>query len=109
MRLFDDNSRRSPEENIPPPAVPDQPAESGSSQPFVQPLGGDPLSYVPVIPLASAPSSNLPEDLRISWSWPHLLVFEMFVLPSLPTLHLPVFAYFSPTPPLPHNQPNHFL
>ncbi len=109
MSLFDDNSRRSPEENILPPAMPDQPAESGSSQPFAQPLGGDPLSYVPVIPLASAPSSNLPEDLRISWSWPHLLVFGMFVLASLLTLQLAVFAYFSADRRLSQKQLKHLL
>ncbi len=109
MSLFDDNSPHSPEEDFLPPALPDQPADSASSQLFAQPLGGDPLSYVPVTPEASAPSSNLPEDLRISWSWPHLLAFGMFVLASLLTLQLAVFAYFSADRRLSQKQLKHLL
>jgi len=37
----------------------------------------------------------LPEDLRISWSWPHLLVFVIFVLASQIALGIVVIAYFS--------------
>ncbi len=83
MSLFDDNPPNHTEENLP--AVPssDQPEQSASAKPFAQPLGGDPLSYVAVTPAASIPSRNLPEDLRISWSWPHLVVFLVFGFGSL--------------------------
>jgi membrane protease YdiL (CAAX protease family) len=95
MNLFDDNPLKPPEENLPAKPLSDQPAEPASSQPFAQPLGGDPLSFLVVPPAASTPSSNLPEDLRISWSWLHLLVFGVFVVASLVTLQLAVFFYFS--------------
>jgi membrane protease YdiL (CAAX protease family) len=45
-------------------------------------LGGDPISFA-----AAAPSLKricfLPEDLRISWSWTHLIVFLLFGFSSL--------------------------
>jgi len=48
-----------------------------------------------VAPPAFAPTPNLPEDLRISWSWPHLLVFVVFVIASQFTVAIVVLAYFS--------------
>jgi membrane protease YdiL (CAAX protease family) len=96
MNLFDDNPLKPPEENLPAKPSPDGPAEPASSQPFVQPLGGDPLSYLVAPPATSIqPAPNLPEDLRISWSWLHLLVFVLFGVASLITLQLVVFFYFS--------------
>jgi membrane protease YdiL (CAAX protease family) len=43
----------------------------------------------------SVPAANLPEDLRITWSWPHLLVFGAFVFTSLLTLQFAVILYIS--------------
>jgi membrane protease YdiL (CAAX protease family) len=95
VNLFDDNPLKPPEENLPAKPLPDRPAEPAGQEPFAQPLGGDPLSYVVAPPSTAAPSSNLPEDLRISWSWLHLLVFGVFVVASLVTLQLAVLFYFS--------------
>jgi membrane protease YdiL (CAAX protease family) len=95
MSLFDDNPLNPPEENLHAPFSSDQPQESAGEEPGAQPLGGDPLSYVVVSPAASVPPPNLPEDLRISWSWPHLLVFGVFVISSLFALQLAVVVYFS--------------
>jgi membrane protease YdiL (CAAX protease family) len=95
MSLFDDNPPNSPEENFPAKPSSDEPAVPASSERFDQPLGGDPLSYVGVTPPAFVPPLNLPEDLRISWSWPHLLVFVIFVLASQIALGIVVIAYFS--------------
>jgi len=96
MNLFDDNPLKPPEENLPASSSSDRPGEWASSEPVVQPLGGDPLSYLVAPPAASTPPPpNLPEDLRISWSWLHLLVFGVFVVTSLITLQIAVLLYFS--------------
>lgn len=66
------------------------PAESESS------LAGDPISYVAVHPEAAhPPSSNLPEDLRISWSWPHLLLFMAYAFISQVMIGIGLVAYYS--------------
>lgn len=100
MNIFDDNSPNHPEENLPAQPSPERAAKPESAEPFAQPvmaqpLGGDPLSYVVVTPGDSAAAAKLPEDLRISWSWPHLLVFGVFVIGSLFTLQLAVILYIS--------------
>ncbi len=95
MSLFDDNPLKPPEENSPAHSSFDQPEESAPAEPISPLLGGDPLSYMAVAPPASAPTPNLPEDLRISWSWPHLLVFVVFVIASQFTVAIVVLAYFS--------------
>jgi membrane protease YdiL (CAAX protease family) len=76
---------------------------------LAQPLAGDPLSYVPVTPAASLPPPNLPEDLRISWSWPHLLVFVIFVVASQIALGIVVIAYYSADKHLSQKQLKHLL
>ena len=82
MSLFDEN---------PPP--PDQepsspfPADTGTDalQPLSTaaepPLAGDPFSLAATVPQPSHSSfpNSLPEDLRISWSWPHLLLFLLLL------------------------------
>ncbi len=100
MSLFEDNPLKPPEENPHAPFSSDQPGGSTGEEPgaqpiIAQPLGGDPLSYLVVSPVASTPPSNLPEDLRISWSWPHLLVFVLFAITSQLTIAIVVLAYFS--------------
>jgi len=95
MTLFDDNPPSPLEENLDVQPSPDQPAESTPADPFSQPLAGDPLSSMPVCPSGSFLPPNLPEDLRISWSWPHLLVFVIFVLASQIALGIVVVAYYS--------------
>lgn len=92
---FDDNPPSSREGNSCQENLTVGAAEPASSEPVSQQLAGDPLSYLPVPPAGSAPPPNLPEDLRISWSWPHLLVFGAFVVSSLLTLQLAVILYFS--------------
>lgn len=80
MSLFDDNPLKPPERYLDPGTSSNQPSESPSGEP----LAGDPISYVAVNPAAAhPPKSILPEDLRISWSWPHLIVFLVFGFGSL--------------------------
>jgi len=104
MSFFDDKPPSSPEENFPDGHLTVSAAEAASSEPVTQQIAGDPLSYHPVPPTDSVPPPNLPEDLRISWSWPHLLVFGAFVVSSLLTLQLAVILYFSADKHLSQNQ-----
>ena len=68
-------------------------------------LAGDPISYVAVHPEAAhPPASDLPEDLRISWSWPHLLLFFGFALVSQLVVGIAVLAYYSSNPHLSQRQ-----
>ena len=109
MNFSDDNPRNPPEENLPEQPSPGNPAESASAETLAQPLAGDPLSHVPVTPAASLPPPNLPEDLRISWSWPHLLVFVIFVVASQIVLGIVVIAYYSADRHLSQKQLKHLL
>src|SRR5499427_5220802 len=98
MSLFEEN----------PPDPPRDPGDSTETSAAAQktsesapvtcdlPLGGDPISYVAVHPEAAhAPSSNLPEDLRISWSWPHLLLFLTYAFISQIVIGIGVVAYYT--------------
>jgi membrane protease YdiL (CAAX protease family) len=82
MNLFDDNPLNPPDENLRAQLASGHPAESASPESFAPPLAGDPISYAATAPPAKA-RSFLPEDLRISWSWPHLIVFLVFGFSSL--------------------------
>ncbi len=95
MNFFDDNPPNDQQENLHAQPSSEQPTEPASGEPFAQSLGGDPLSYVAVPPGDAGSAANLPDDLRISWSWPHLLVFAVFVVTSLITLQLVAVFYFS--------------
>jgi membrane protease YdiL (CAAX protease family) len=95
MSPFDDNPLKPPDQNPPTQPSSERPGESAPGEPFAPPLAGAPLSYLAVIPTYSTQDPNLPEDLRISWSWPHLLIFIIFAISSLVTLQLGVFFYFS--------------
>jgi membrane protease YdiL (CAAX protease family) len=109
MNFSDDNPPNPPEENLPEQPSSGNPAESASAETLAQPLAGDPLSHVPVTPAASLPPPNLPEDLRISWSWPHLLVFVIFVVASQIALGIVVIAYYSADRHLSQKQLKHLL
>jgi membrane protease YdiL (CAAX protease family) len=93
MSLFDDNPLN-PQNQVPlAQPTPDIPAEI-STEPVAAALSSSPISYPGAIPTES-PVSKLPEDLRISWSWVHLLVFGVFVVSSLLTLQLVIIYYYS--------------
>jgi membrane protease YdiL (CAAX protease family) len=61
------------------------------------PLEVDPLHYAPAPDPNYVPPPDLPEDLRISWSWPHLLLFVSFFVISQFVVGLSVFGYYSLT------------
>ena len=82
MTLNDDNPLKPLDENLPAQPGPDPAAEFVSPEPLTAPLAGDPISYAAATPAAYGRSS-LPEDLRIPWSWVHLVVFLVFGFGSL--------------------------
>jgi membrane protease YdiL (CAAX protease family) len=90
MTLFDDNSSNPPDQDLEPQPGHNNPSESSPTAAMEPPLAGDPLSFAPGpsrIPYSQRP--EVPEDLRISWSWVHLLCFLMFafiVLAVVPSL-----------------------
>jgi hypothetical protein len=67
------------EQEISPPSAAEPGAADLVSAPPELPLAGDPISLAATVPRA-APSygPSLPEDLRISWSWLHFVVFLFF-------------------------------
>src|SRR5260370_42430097 len=87
MNFSDDNPPNPPEENLPEQPSSGKPAESASAETLAQPLA------VPVTPAAYFPPPNLPEDLRISWSWGHLLAFAVFFLTTQFTIFALVLTY----------------
>jgi len=76
-----------PAADIVPPAI--QPV--AESQPL-QVLAGDPMAAA--IPAFQA-KRILPEDLRVSWSWPHLIIFIFFGFASLMVVQLGFVFYVS--------------
>jgi len=82
MNPFDDDPLKPPEPNLDSQSAGGDTSAPSSVEPLLPPLGGDPISFAAASP-APGLSSFLPEDLRISWSWPHLIVFLAFGFGSL--------------------------
>ena len=101
MSLFDDNPS-TPDEQARPSTFPE---EHPSAAPEAAPLAGDPIEYAAGA-LAYAEASGgarlpvsrraVPEDLRIPWSWPHLIVFLFFGFVSLITVQAAFAIYYLP-------------
>jgi membrane protease YdiL (CAAX protease family) len=61
----------------------------------VEPLEGDPLAAAPPPAAPAYTGRILPEDLRVSWSWPHLIIFLFFGFASLLVVQLGFVFYVS--------------
>jgi membrane protease YdiL (CAAX protease family) len=110
MILFDDNP---PESNEPQPSeedasLPTVPQPSVHDGPATQ-LPGDPINYAATSPVHRILRSNLPEDLRISWSWPHFFVFIFFALSSFFLVQTVLILYFAPHRSLPPKELERYL
>jgi membrane protease YdiL (CAAX protease family) len=99
MNFFDENSSVPPDQEIPVPSPAEPGAEASPSPPAPAefPLAGDPIHLAGAFP-AAAPTykSSLPEDLRISWSWLHLVLFLLFGLVSLVVVQAGFAIYYAP-------------
>lgn len=99
MTLFDDNSSTPPEPAplSKSPEEPDTRAVQPSSPPPDLPLAGDPISLAATV-TSTVPfyKPALPEDLRISWSWLHLILFLFFGFVSLLVVQTGFALYYAP-------------
>jgi len=110
MTLFDDHPFKPHDQNPEPHSSAERPFESPSAESLAPLLAGDPISYAALGPApANAPGPVLPEDLRISWSWPHLLVFLVFWFVSQLAIGVAALAYYSMNRHLSQNQLRKFL
>lgn len=92
MSLFDDPPHDSSEhESLLPSAAEPPPAEDSNSR-----LAGDPISYAGSAPSAYASRPSVPEDLQISWSWPHFFVFIFYAASSFFLVQTSLILYFAP-------------
>src|ERR1700677_3764272 len=78
------------------------------------PLAGDPITYAAESPHAAIPpfsggTAVMPEDLRISWYWPHLILFVFFTFASFLVVQTTMFIYYGPKQPLPKEQLEEYL
>jgi hypothetical protein len=77
------------------------------------PLAGDPITYAAQSPHSVTPAFNgsaaFPEDLRISWYWPHLILFIFFTFASFLVVQTVMFIYYGPKESLPKEQLEQYL
>jgi membrane protease YdiL (CAAX protease family) len=93
MSLFDDNSPEPTEHGAIPPGSPEPPAADQT----IAPLAGDPITYAASVPATMPPPQPaLPEDLRISWSWPHFAFFLFFTVISFFVVQTTLALYYAP-------------
>ncbi len=106
MNPFDEKPSQPPNDQPAPDPSPETPREESldelSSRIVVHPADaapppGEPLSVSFTETLAPPPPANafLPEDLRISWSWLHLLFFGLFAFGSILIIQVGLIIYFT--------------
>jgi len=98
MSLFDENSFPPPDQA--PSSEP--PADPGAAEAQPPPTHGellpqgDPISLAATAPrIAPSYDVSLPEDLRISWSWLHFLVFLCFVVVTFFIVQVGFLVYYA--------------
>jgi membrane protease YdiL (CAAX protease family) len=105
MTIFDDTPPGSP----PLESFANSLEEPRSGAPVSPPLDGDPISYAAAPAGPYNANSALPEDLRISWSWPHLILFLFFAGASFVVVQTALFFYYGPRHPLPKEELERYL
>jgi len=91
MTLFDDNSSVPTDGG----AIPPSPQEPAAAEQTGTSIAGDPITYAGNASVVAPPRPVLPEDLRISWSWPHFLLFLFFVVVALVAVNIIVVGYLA--------------
>src|SRR2546423_15648817 len=102
MGLYDHNPLAPPDPNSDTPTLASAALASSPEAPVSESLGGDPISFAAAAPCKEMPF--LPEDLGISWSWVHLIVFLIFGFSSLLIVQVGALLLFSANKPLTQNQ-----
>ena len=104
MTFFDDDNSSLPPDHQPPSHLPADPGLDAAQPPPTPtgiPLAGDPISLAAISPaIVDAPppyQPPLPEDLRISWSWVHLVLFLFVGFTSLFIIQAGFLLYYAPT------------
>src|SRR6267378_2812383 len=108
MTLFDDTPHDSNEQPPPEQDASVAAAPPSSDTPPSQ-LAGDPISYAASAPPPYTSRAVIPEDLRISWSWPHFVVFIFFALSSFFLVQTALILYFAPHASLPPKELERYL
>ena len=97
MTFFDENSSLPPDQELSSPS----PARTGADSPQPSathaelPLGGDPISLAATSPAPLPSRASLPVDLRISWSWLHLVLFLFFGFVSFLIVQVTFGIYYA--------------
>jgi membrane protease YdiL (CAAX protease family) len=100
MTLFDENSLLPPDQapSRESPAAPGPAADQPPPSDTHLPLAGEPTTFAPTVPPAViSHNSPVPEDLLISWSWVHLVLFLFFGFASLFIVQGGFLLYYAPT------------
>jgi membrane protease YdiL (CAAX protease family) len=110
MTLFDDQPSDSRDQS-PPEQDSSRPA---GTEPLVvedpnSGLSGDPISYAASAPASYTPRPALPEDLRVSWSWPHFIVFIFFAFASFVVVQTALAIHYAPHQHLSQKQLEQYL
>ncbi|MGB2672793.1 MAG: CPBP family intramembrane glutamic endopeptidase [Candidatus Acidiferrum sp.] len=101
MSFFDENSSLPPGQSPTSPFTEEPQTDATAPEPPTSvaepPLAGDPISLAAALPqpvLSYKPP--LPEDLRISWTWMHLVLFLFFGFFSLVLIQTAFAIYYTP-------------
>jgi membrane protease YdiL (CAAX protease family) len=107
MSIFDDTPPHPPQ----PDSLGDAAEEPRPMEPLGASLGGDPITYAATLPPAGSYSqdSAIPEDLRISWYWPHFILFLFFAGASFVVVQTALFFYYGPRQPMPKEELERYL
>jgi membrane protease YdiL (CAAX protease family) len=74
------------------------------------PLAGDPIPYAAAAPhVPYNPNLVFPPDLRITWYWPHLILFLFFTMTSFLVVQTTMFIYYGPKQSMPKEQLEQYL
>jgi membrane protease YdiL (CAAX protease family) len=98
MTLFDDNAHHQDEHLEPLQSPAELDLNAIQHPPAEPPLAGDPISLAATSSAElPSPKPPVPEDLRISWSWVHLVLFLFFGFASLFIVQGGFLLYYAPT------------
>jgi membrane protease YdiL (CAAX protease family) len=104
MSVYDDNPPTRPDHDVP------VPEERPSAEPEAPRLAGDPIPYAASARSMASPSKPpLAEDLRISWSWAHFVIFLFFTFVSFIVVQTGLAIYYAPHQRLSSQQYEQYL